>query len=458
MALPAVVIVAVVVATGGGDASRGARAAPAGFTLDTTGHFFLGVAVVLGASHLTGALAARLGQPRVIGEIAAGIALGPSLLGSLSPGTAHWLFPSSVTPMFQGLAQAGLVLFMFGVGQELGAMPLRGAAQRALLVSGASLLVPMAAGVAVAVPLAGRYAGRDTGSLPFVLFLGCALSITAFPVLARILDDLRITRTEPGQLSLFAAAVGDGGSWLLLAAVLALSHGGDPAQLLVNAVCTLAVAGLFLGPVRALLNRWPDRPGRGPGAATVMTLLVVGVAATATLTALLGIHQLIGALLVGLVWPARHRGAAAAAAPLATVSKTVLLPFFFLGFGLTADLRSIGLDTATVLTLGALLLVAVVAKIAGPGLCAWLTGLPPRTALTLGVLLNARGLTELVVLQIGYEAHVIDQRMLSMLTIVALVTTVMTTPLLKALRLGRLQQSAAEQQAGKQPELQGTGR
>ncbi|MEU3355867.1 cation:proton antiporter [Streptomyces sp. NPDC037389] len=414
----------------GGTSSSGKSGAAGQSILDTVGHFFLGAAAVLLASQLMGFLAVKLRQPRVTGEIAAGILLGPSFLGSVAPGATGWLFPSGVLPMFNGLAQLGLVLFMFGVGQELGSMRLRGAAPRAVLISQSSLFVPFAAGAVVALPLMDDYLVPGVPPVAFVLFVGCALSITAFPVLARILGDLGISRTRPGQLSLFAAAVGDGGSWLMLSAILSLAHGTDLTSVLGKALVVIAVTVLFVGPLRRLMLRWPERADT-PSTPVVTLLLVVAVAASATLTAALGIHQLIGALLVGLAWPHGHRKASAAAAPLASTAKTVLLPFFFLGFGLGVDLHSLHLGGGAGLALLALLVVATAGKVFGPGLSARLTGLPWSESLTLGILLNARGLTELVVLQIGYEAHLINKEMLGLLTIVALVTTVMTTPLLK---------------------------
>ncbi|MGW7453245.1 cation:proton antiporter domain-containing protein [Streptomyces sp. NPDC054787] len=423
--LPAAVIVATVAGLPGSGTAAGSGNEP---KLGATGHFFLAVVVVLAAAHLGGALARRLGQPGVVGEILAGLALGPSLFGHLAPASMAWLFPASSRGPMEGLAQLGLILFMFGVGRELAGMRLRGAATRALLVSQASVLVPFALGAVVAVPLYERYAGPNGSGVAFVLFIGCALSITAFPVLARILADLGISRTEPGRLSLFAAAVGDGAGWLVLAAILAVAHGSDPTALLLNGLVAVAMAAVFLGPVKRLLSHWAARE-RGGAASGV--LLVGAVTAAATLTAAIGVHQLIGALLVGLAWPARG---AAVAERLTSTAKTVLLPFFFFGFGLTADLSALHWDGATVLVFLALLTLATVGKIAGPGLCARLTGMRRRPALVLGVLLNARGLTELIVIQIGYDAGIIDARMLAILTLVALGTTVMTSPLLRLLK------------------------
>ncbi|MCC2274646.1 cation:proton antiporter [Streptomyces sp. ET3-23] len=419
-----------------GSAPTGKHSAAA-HGLDKGGHFFLAAAVILLAACLGGLVADRLGQPRVVGEICAGLALGPSLLGRLAPGAAHWLFPATSLPMLDGLAQFGLVLFMFGVGRELTHMRLRGTGTQALLVSQASLLVPLAAGSAAAVPLAGHFLGRAGDSTAFVLFVGVALSITAFPVLARMLADLGLTRTRQGQLSLFAAAIGDGAGWLLVAAILAGLRGSGPASVCTNAVVAVVVTALFLGPLRKALARWAgsqaEAEGRAPGDATIMLLLTVGIAATATLTVAVGVHQLIGALLVGLAWPAGNARAARVADRLSGTAQTVLLPFFFFGFGLTSDLSTLHFDRPAMLALGTLLALAVVTKVAGPALSARLTGMAWRPALALGALLNARGLTELVIIQIGYQAGIIDQRLLGILTIVALVTTMMTRPLLRLL-------------------------
>lgn len=413
------------------------RAAVHGAGLDKSGHFLLAVAAILLAAFLGGWLADRLGQPRVIGEICAGLAMGPTVLGRLAPEAKDWLFPTDTLPMLDGLAQVGLVFFMFGVGRELTGMPLRGVGPQVLLVSQASLLIPFAAGTAAAVPLVHDFTGPADNPTAFVLFAGCALSVTALPVLARILTDLRLSHTRQGQLSLFASALGDGVVWLVLAAILAVVHGSSPAGVLWNGLFAVTLTVVFLGPLRRGLAGWArSRAGSGEGTggdATVMVLLAGGVAATATLTSVVGVHQLIGALLAGLAWPTGNARTARVADRLSGMSKTVLLPFFFFGFGLNIDLGSLQFDRTSVLALSALLFLAVATKVCGPALSAVLTGMRLRPALTLGVLLNARGLTELVILQIGYQAGVIDQRLLSILTIVALVTTMVTRPLLRLL-------------------------
>lgn len=466
------------------DAPGGGPKAPGGgwLRLDATGHFFLAACVVLGAAFLGGRIARRAGQPPVVGEICAGLALGPSLLGHFAPAVTAWLFPAPALRLLDGLAQLGLVLFMFGVGQELagqepapGQKPpgreFRGVAARAVLVSQASMLVPFALGAVAATRLLG-FAGPRADPLSFALFLGCALSITALPVLARILTDLDLTRTEPGRLSLFAAAVGDAGSWLVLAWILV---GGTPFAV----VGAAAAALILLGPVRGALRRWAAGSAREHSAAALTVLLVVAVTGASALTAALGIHQLIGALLVGLVWPGeltgrdgtegkdrnkdrnRDRDRALSRGKdvthLTATARSVLLPFFFFGFGLTVDLTGLRWDARTALALAGLLSLAVLGKLLGPGLVARLTGMAWKPAVTLGVLLNARGLTELVVVQIGYQAGIIDRRMLGILTLVALITTAMTTPLLRLLGLPGLPDPLGLPDGGRAGQQPGSG-
>jgi Kef-type K+ transport systems, membrane components len=426
-------VIGIVVARFTHHGSLAGSTAPPTEGMGTAGHFLLAAAVVLLAAYLGGALAVRLGQPQVIGEICVGLALGPSLLGRVAPGALDWLFSAQTRPLLDGLAQLGLVLFMFGVGRELSGMRPRGTAMQAVLVSQASMFVPFAGGTLAALFLVEDHLGSQKHPLAFVLFLGCVLSITAFPVLARILADLGITRTEVGKLSLFSAAVGDAGTWLLLAVILAGLHGSDHTGLIIDILALCAITAVLLGPGRRLMARWPEAEDRGPGADTAAVMLVVGVAACSALTAAVGVHQVIGALLAGIAWPVGHRRAAMVAERMAAFANITLLPFFFFGFGLTTDLGVLQLDMPTMTAFGALLFLAATSKIAGPSVCARLTGTPWRPALALGVLLNARGLTELVVIQIGYQAGVIDEPMVAVLTLVALVTTIITSPLLRLL-------------------------
>ncbi|SCF35227.1 Kef-type K+ transport system, membrane component KefB [Micromonospora matsumotoense] len=400
-----------------------------------TAVFLLAAAMVFVTARAAGAFAVRLGQPQVIGEICAGILLGPSALGAVAPDLAAWIFPAPVVIGLDGLAQVGLVLFMFGVGQELAAV--RGAASEArgaALVALASFLVPFAAGLLLATWLFPQHAGGPVGSTAFALFVGCALGVTAFPVLARILSDLHLTSSRTGRLSLYAAGMGDGVCWAVLTVALALAQGHSAAANW-RTLLLLVLAAVILGPVRIALRRLLDgRFAGSPG--TVLTLCIAGTAASAALTAALGVHQLIGAFLFGLAWPAAG-GGRAGSRPTASVASlaTLLLPFFFLGFGLSLDLRKLAFDRENLVLLAVLLVVATVSKVAGAGLAGHWSGLPRTEALGLGVLMNTRGLTELVVLGVGHQAGVIDARLFAALVLVTLVTTATTGPALRALRV-----------------------
>ncbi|MEV8017463.1 cation:proton antiporter [Streptomyces sp. NPDC086554] len=416
----------------GGDAGGGSAHGPGG---SSTAVLLLAAAAVLVVARGAGALAERLGQPRVIGEICAGLALGPTLLGRLAPDVFSWIFPKPVVTGLDALAQLGLVLFMFGVGQELSqARRTAREAQGALLVTLASFLVPFATGAALALWLFPRYEGVSSEPTAFALFLGCALSVTAFPVLARILADLGLLGSKTGRLSLYAAAVGDGVCWLVLTVALALAQGDGPGTTWQTLLLSLLATAVLLGPVRAGLKRVLEGPlGRSPAA--VLTLCTAGVAASAGLTAQLGIHQLIGAFVFGLAWPTTFRGQSgeAQSAAVHTLAQ-LLLPFFFLGFGLSLDLGELSLDMGNALLLGGMLVAAMVSKILGAGLAGWLSGLTRTDSLVLGVLMNTRGLTELVVLGIGHQAGVIDDQLFAVLVLVTLVTTAMTGPGLRLIQ------------------------
>jgi Kef-type K+ transport system membrane component KefB len=409
----------------------------------SSAHLFAAIAVVVGAAMVGGRLAALIRQPPVIGEICAGIMLGPSLLGRVDPSAMHSLFPQSVLPMLHGLSELGLVLFMFEVGREFGGLRLRTVAFQGLVISAASLLLPFAVGAWLATRLADSYLGPSANRFAFTVFLGCALSITAFPVLARILADLRLGATRVGHLSLFAAAIGDGGAWLLLTVALAATHGSALNTGGRTFVLALVVAAIIIGPLRWLAARAAARAHErditapAPGNPAVWgVVIVVGVTGACAITAAIGIHEIIGAFLAGVACPRAFQPVNLAAQRLAEVTRAVLLPVFFAGFGLTVDLSALPLSGRT-LTFGLPLLAgAMITKMTGPALCGRLTGLSWRESAALGTLLNTRGLTELVVLQTGWQVGLIDTRLLAMLTIITILTTAMAGPILHLIHFG----------------------
>ncbi|RST16810.1 cation:proton antiporter [Streptomyces sp. WAC05374] len=383
----------------------------------TDGRFLLALACLLLLTHAAGRLARRAGQPATVAELAAGVLLGPSLLGAVAPGAHRFLFGPGVLPALGALAELGLVLYAFGIGRRLSA-PAGSGAPAVAAVSTASFAVPMAAGAVLALALDGAHGGPRATPVSSALFVGCALSVTALPVLARLLQDEGLTDTPAGRVSLASAAVGDAAAWCVLTAALVASGSLDATRL------AWAASGLLA--VTVLMRIRPAPAGRGPA----LAVTVAGCALAAAATSAAGLHQLLGALLFGLLWARRHPETAVGPAlrGLDTVTAAVLLPCFFLGFGQRLDLGAAPWN----LTLTAVLLAtAVLTKAVGCAAAGALGGLPRREWLRVGALMNARGLTELVVLSIGHEAGLIDRELLIALTVVALATTAMTAPLLR---------------------------
>ncbi|WP_399030569.1 cation:proton antiporter [Streptomyces sp. 15-116A] len=370
----------------------------------------------------------RLGQPPVIGEITMGILLGPSLLGWLWPEAQHWLFPASVLPFTSVLGQLGLLAFMFLVGLELDLGALRGNSRTAVAVSQAGILLPLGLGALLAVPMYDRLAPEGVEFAPFMLFVAVSMAITAFPVLARILVDRGLYGTPLGALAMACAAVDDVAAWCLLALVVAFSTAGSPLDALSAAGLTVAFGAAMLLVVRPLLARWARGRADRAGDGVVMVLLFSGLSVSALTTDLIGVHTLFGAFLFGVATPRGHRRIEASAARLRAVVVPVLLPLFFVHTGLSTEIGTLAADPAQWLWTGALLAVAVLGKWGGATGAALACGQPWRQAMSIGSLMNCRGLTELVVLSIGLELGVIGPELFTMLVLVALITTAITSP------------------------------
>ncbi|WP_406036579.1 cation:proton antiporter [Micromonospora sp. NBC_00898] len=387
----------------------------------------LALAIIIVAARALGALARRLDQPPVIGEVLAGIALGPTLLhGAVSEA----VFPTDIRPFLAALANLGIALFMFIVGLELDHALARGRGRLAGTVSISSIVLPFGLGALLSLYLIGNHPSRDP--LSFALFMGAAMSVTAFPVLARILTDRNMSHTVVGQVALTCAAVDDVLAWTMLATVVTVAGAAaDQARLLLLVPPYLVVMFLV---VRPLLRRVAVAQ-RAAGRLTSGTLAVVlaGALLSAAATEAVGLHFIFGAFLFGVVMP-REGGAALRAELLervGQVSSVLLLPVFFIVAGLRVDLSAVGATGLGELAL--ILLVAIGGKFAGAFLAARANGLPARESGALATLMNTRGLTELVILNIGLQLTLLDTRLYSLMVVMAVLTTAMAGPLLRLL-------------------------
>ena len=393
--------------------------------------FLVQLVVIVAAARAVGWIAARLGQPRVVGEIAAGLLLGPSLLGRLAPALSAWLFPPATFPVLLAVSHLGLLFFMFLVGLHLDLGQLRAAGRTAVATSPVSIVVPLALGIAVAGEIQPRFA-PEVAPAAFALFMGVALSVTAFPVLARILEERGLTGTRLGVVAIACAAVDDVTAWCLLAGVTAYvraSAGGTSFARTVVFLAVFAAAALILLP--PLLKKVI---GRSPAA--FLPVAVVCLLAGGAITEAIGVHALFGTFLAGIAMPRGDDLRRDLASSLEAVTSVVLLPLFFASTGLRLDLgwlRGAAAWSAFVW----ILLAAVGGKLGGSMLAARASGMGWREAAGLGVLLNTRGLVELVILSAGLELGVLTPPVYSMMVLMALVTTAMTTPVLQALGLAR---------------------
>jgi len=416
----------------GAPATTGGGAAPG--TGDVLPRLLLALAVILVAARGVGLVFGWLGQPPVVGEVLAGILLGPSLLGRVWPAALAYLLPPAVAPFLGVLAQVGVILFMFLVGVELDPGVMRNRTQSTIAISHASITLPFVLGSLLALPLYPVLSTRDVPFTAFALFLGVSMSITAFPVLARILTDRGIQGTRLGVMALTCAAVDDVTAWCLLAFVVSVVK-AQSGSALVTVLLTAAYIGLLLVAVRPLVGRLVraiDHRGATP---SVMTVIFVALLLSALITEAIGVHAVFGAFVLGAILPHDSRIARQLRVRLETVVVVLLLPAFFAFTGLRTQ---VGLmrGAGGWLLCGGIILVASLGKFGGSAAAARLTGLSWHDAASLGVLMNTRGLVELIVLNIGLDLHVLSPALFAMLVLMALVTTMATTPLLALLQRG----------------------
>ncbi|MCY2990684.1 MAG: cation:proton antiporter [Planctomycetota bacterium] len=414
--------------------------------------------VIILAARLFAKLFRKLGQPSVVGEIAAGLILGPSCLGYFFPQLAeaifhpHWhspelphaLFDATMNWIFSTMSQVGLILLLFLIGLEFDFRHLRAHGKAAIMISLAGILLPFALGAGVAVllhpiiephPLSQQVPGLSS----LALFLGTAMSITALPILGRMMLELNITRTRIGAITISAAASDDAAGWTLLAAVSAIVGGGFQLSTTLWMIAeTLAFAfgmHLLIKPLLCRWTRWTLKRNRGEIGVDSLAILLCVIFGCAIVTNLIGIFAIFGAFSVGAVLSEEAEFREAVNRRLRDLVTAFFLPIFFTYTGLRTDIGSLK-STQLWLLCGLVLAAAVVGKFGGCSLAAWGSGFSKREAACIGTMMNTRALMELIVINVGYQLQVIPPSVFCMLVIMALVTTAMTTPILLRLMRG----------------------
>jgi Kef-type K+ transport system membrane component KefB len=397
---------------------------------DPLGILLAQIITIILVARVFGWIFKKIGQPSVIGEIIAGIVLGPSLLGIYFPEFSHLLFPKESLGNLKFLSQIGLILFMFVIGMELDLKALKNKANEAVVISHASIVIPFALGIGLSYFVYDRFAPEGVKFLAFSLFMGIAMSITAFPVLARIVQERGINKTRLGAIVITCAAADDITAWCILAVVIAIVKAGSFVSSLYVIMLAMLYVGIMIFIVKPFLKRIGDLYGAKdslvkPVVAIFFLVLIVSSYATEVI----GIHALFGAFMTGVIMPDIAKFRNIFIEKVEDVSVILLLPLFFVFTGLKTEIGLIN-DPYLWKVTGFIILVAVVGKFLGSALAAKFVGQNWRDSLTIGALMNTRGLMELIVLNIGLELKVLTPAVFTMMVIMALVTTFMTGPAL----------------------------
>jgi Kef-type K+ transport system membrane component KefB len=392
----------------------------------------LQIALILAACRVVGSLFQKIRQPRVVGEMFAGIMLGPSLLGWLAPRASEFLFPVGSLGAMNALSQVGLVIFMFLVGLHTHPNELKRQGRASVLTAHVGIAIPLFLAAFLAHYLYPKVSDDSVSFISFALFLGAAMSITAFPVLARILTERKLMHTRLGTLAVACAAVGDATGWCILAYIVVLVRAGQTTHsiwlTLFGSLAFIAAMGVVVRPLLQVFDKVFHRDGDlSDNMIAALVLLILG---SAIFTEWVGIHLLFGAFGAGVVMPKDPKFVRYILGKFESVTVVLLLPLFFVHTGLRT---SIGTIEGTAMWGYCLLIIAVatVGKLGGSMIAAMLAGMPVRESAGLGVLMNTRGLMELVILNIGLDIKVISPALFSMMVMMALATTFMTTPLLE---------------------------
>lgn len=390
----------------------------------------LQIIIIILFARFCGYLFKKIGQPAVIGEIVAGIVLGPSIVGLFFPDISHFLFPVASLSNLQFLSQIGLILFMFIIGMELELSVIGKQAYGAVIISHASIVIPYTLGVGLAYFLYSRYAPANISFLSFALFMGIAMSITAFPVLARILQEKGLTKTKLGALAITCAAADDITAWCILAAVIAIVKSGSSTSALYNIGLALVYVTIMWYVVKPLLRKMGDLYTQNEKKRKmVIALVFLILLLSAYTTEIIGIHALFGAFLAGVIMPVNVNFRNSMIEKMEDVSMVLLLPLFFVYTGMRTQIGLLN-EASLWITCGWVILVAVLGKFGGSALAARIVGQNWRDSLSIGALMNTRGLMELIVLNIGYDLGILSPEIFTMLVLMALITTFMTGPAL----------------------------
>lgn len=390
----------------------------------------LQIITIILVARIFGWIFRKIGQPTVIGEIIAGIVLGPSLFGLYFPDMKEALFPLASLGNLQVLSQVGLILFMFVIGMELDLKVLKNKANEAVVISHASIVIPFALGIGLSYFIYYQFAPQGIEFLSFSLFMGIAMSITAFPVLARIVQERGLHKTKLGTIVITCAAADDITAWCLLAAVIAIVKAGSFVSSIYIIGLAFSYVLLMLLVVKPFLKRVGDLYAKKDSVKkSVVAIFFLTLIISSYLTEIIGIHALFGAFVAGAIMPDIAKFRSIFIEKVEDISIILLLPLFFVFTGLRTEIGLINEPYLWKVT-GVIILVAVVGKFFGSALAARFVGQSWRDSLTIGALMNTRGLMELVVLNIGYELGVLSPKIFTMMVIMALVTTFMTGPAL----------------------------
>lgn len=394
--------------------------------------FLLQLIIIIVASRIFAYLFQKIGQPAVMGEIIAGIALGPSLLGTLYPAYTAFIFPASSLGNLQMLSQVGLILFMFVIGMELDLNIIKAKAKAATLISITSIVIPYALGVALAFGMHKTYAPAHVPFHAFALFMGIAMSITAFPVLARIIRERKIGDTRHGAIAITSAAVDDVTGWCILAIVIAIVKAQDMSSVFYSIAGAVAYVCVMLFIIRPLLKNIATQAGNGIIRQSSIAIIFIILLLSAWSCEVIGIHALFGAFMTGVVMPLEWDFRKIIINKIDDVALLLLLPIFFVLTGLRTQIGL--LNTGTLWAVCALITsLAIAGKLGGSALAAKITGESNYTSLAIGALMNTRGLMELIVLNIGYDLGILTAEVFTMMVMMALITTLMTNPILNLL-------------------------